>query len=444
MNYAPASRPPISCGGGERSLSNSSNLIEQKTRLAAALAAVLALAFPLAGQQLPSSVAVAAPPQTASLTLEEVMEAALAANPALAAARLGRQEAQARQDVARQRPNPDLSLERTNDLPRDSATLSLPIERGGKRQRRMALAEAQASKGEAEIARLTAETRNQVRRAYFALAAAQRRAGETAELQRLAESARDAARARFEAGDVPRLDVLQAELSAVQAASEADRTRGLLAGARADLNALLSRPLDTPLAVSTGLDAGAVPPGDAAVRLAVASSTELAVLDRGIAEQEAQVELARAETVRDVTADAGVLHDAPPDFIWGWRAALTFTLPIFTRGREQVRLEEATLARLKAEREATAARVRGEVFAAAANAEVQRQALLRFRDEVLPRAAEVERMAEDSYRSGQTGLTALLLSLQAVHDLRLQAVQAGTDYQNALADLERAIGAPLP
>jgi outer membrane protein TolC len=84
------------------------------------------------------------------------------------------------------------------------------------------------------------------------------------------------------------------------------------------------------------------------------------------------------------------------------------------------------------------------VFAAAANAEVQRLALLRYRDEILPRAAEVEAMAEDSYRSGQTGLTALLQSLQSVHDLRLQAVQAGTDYQNALADLERAIGAPLP
>ena len=68
---------------------------------------------------------------------------------------------------------------------------------------------------------------------------------------------------------------------------------------------------------------------------------------------------------------------------------------------------------------------------AAANAEVQRQVYLRYRDEILPRAAEVERIAEDSYRSGQTGLVALLQSLQPVHDLRLQAMQAGTDYQNA-------------
>jgi outer membrane protein, heavy metal efflux system len=401
----------------------------------ALLGAASVPAAPLVGQ--PTAAAPA-------MTLDEALSVSLAANPALAAARLGREEALARQDVARQRPNPELAIEESRDTPRDSATVSLPIERGGKRQRRIEVAQAQSRSGEAEIARLVATTRNQVRRAYFALAAAQRRTAETRELQRLAESARDAARARFEAGDVPHLDALQAELAAAQTANEADKARGLLVGTRADLNSLLARPLDSPLTVSAELEAGSVPPLDAAARLALTASTELAVLDLGIATQKAQVELARAVTVRDVTAAAGVTHYAPPDFNWGWRAALTLTLPVFNRGRAQVRLEEATLARLQAERDAAAARVRGEVAAAAANAEAQRQAVLRYRDEILPRAAEVERMAEDSYRSGQTGLVALLQSLQSVHDLRLQAVQAGTDYQNALADLERAIGAPLP
>jgi cobalt-zinc-cadmium efflux system outer membrane protein len=405
------------------------------------LAGALALQITLPAA--PSPAGPSAPPP-AALTLEEAMSSALSANPGLAAARLGREEAKARGNVAGQRPNPELLLEEAKDFPRDAATLSVPIERGGKRQRRLQLAAAQAKSGEAELARLTATTRNQLRRAYFALSAAQRRAAETAELQRLAESARDAARARFEAGDVPRLDALQAELAAAQAANEADRARGLTAGARADLNALLGRPLDSPVVVSAGLDAGIVPPPDAAVRQALAASTELAVLDLGIATQTAQVEVARSETYRDLTAGAGVTHHSPPDFDWGWRASLTIPLPLFNRGRAQVQLEQATLARLQAERNAAAARIRGEVFSAAAAAETQRQALLRFRDEILPRAAEVESMAEDSYRSGQTGLVALLQSLQSVHDLRLQAVQAGTDYQNALADLERAIGAPLP
>ncbi len=402
---------------------------------------VLLLATFLALQVAPPGKAQAAAPQP--LTLDEAIATALGANPALAAARLGRAEATAREAVARQRPNPELSIEESRDYPRDATALSVPIERGGKRRRRIELADAQARGTEAEIARLEAETRNQVRRTYFALAAAQRRAAETADLERLAESARDTARARFEAGDVPRFDLLQAEVPAVQAAGEADKARGLLAGARADLNAQLRRPPGEPLVVSELLDAGRSMPPQIAVDLALRSSSELAVLDRGLAQQRAQVELARAEAVPDWTAGATVTHYSPPDFLWGWRASLVVPLPLFTRGA-QARLETAILARLEAERDAAAARVRAEVWSAAANAEVLRRAYLRYRDEILPRATAVERLAEDSYRSGQTGLVALLQSLQSVHDLRLQAVQAGLDYQNALADLERAIGAPLP
>ncbi len=131
---------------------------------------------------LPGNGQAPAPPAAPALTLDEVMSSALAANPALAAARLGRAEAQARGEVARQRPNPELSIEESKDYPRDAAVLSVPIERGGKRSRRIALAEAQARSNQAELARLEAQTRNAVRRAYFALAAAQQRVTETAEL----------------------------------------------------------------------------------------------------------------------------------------------------------------------------------------------------------------------------------------------------------------------
>src|SRR5437763_16118056 len=61
-----------------------------------------------------------------ALTLDEAMTAALAANPTLAAARRGRAEAQARGEVARQRPNPELSIEESKDYPRDAAVLSVP------------------------------------------------------------------------------------------------------------------------------------------------------------------------------------------------------------------------------------------------------------------------------------------------------------------------------
>jgi hypothetical protein len=52
-------------------------------------------------------------------------------------------------------------------------------------------------------------------------------------------------------------------------------------------------------------------------------------------------------------------------------------------------------------------------------------------------------MAEDSYRSGQTGLSAFLQALQSAREVRLLATDAGLEYQSAIADLERALGGSI-
>src|SRR5262249_56679050 len=92
-----------------------------------------------------------------------------------------------------------------------------------------------------------------------------------------------------------------------------------------------------------------------------------------------------------------------------------------------------------AQREAMAQRIRGAVSAAALRASAARAQYLRYRDEILPRSREVEAMAQESYRAGQTNLVALLQSLQAARELRARALQAAADFEAALADLQRAM-----
>jgi outer membrane protein, heavy metal efflux system len=300
---------------------------------------------------------------------------------------------------------------------------------------------------EAELARAAIDLSGRVRRAFYAVLAGQRRLAETEGQLRLAERTQDVARARFESGDVPRLDVLQAELAAAQTENDLQSVTGQLRSAQVDLNALLARPLQEPIAVSGTLEEGTLLAVDAAVAKAVAANADLAVLDRGIAEQKARVALARAERIPDPTVQGTVTHDAQPEFNWGWRAALTIALPIFTSRTSRdaaLLVEERTLGQLEAERRARAAEITGTVYAAAARADAQRQQVQRFQEGILPQAEEVERMAEDAYRSGQTGLPALLQALQATREIRLRALQAGADYQAALADLEGAMGASLP
>ena len=59
------------------------------------------------------------------------------------------------------------------------------------------------------------------------------------------------------------------------------------------------------------------------------------------------------------------------------------------------------------------------------------------------RAREIEAMAEDAYRSGQTGLVALLQTIGTAREIRTRAIEADRAYQLAVADLERAVGVPL-
>lgn len=373
-----------------------------------------------------------------ALTFDQALALATTNNQTIAAARLRRTVDQAGIGVARERLNPELRFEQSKETPIYSLTATQPIDLGGKRSRRIELAEAVARTGEAELALTLADVRSQVRRAYYGLAAAQARVGITRDLQGLAERTRDAARERHEAGDVPRLEVLQAELNLSQAANEATAVVGERDALRAELNVLVGRDPAAPTDVVEDLGEAALPAADMAATAALAGNAELAVLDHQMAEAVARVALARAEQVPDPSVEAAVTHVAPGEFDWGWRYAVGIALPLFTRHRAAVHVEEATVAQLRAQRGALIQRLQAAVSGALARAAVQRQQYLRYRDEILPRSREVETMAEESYRAGQTGLVALLQALQAAKELRARAVQAAFDYHVALAELERA------
>jgi len=383
-------------------------------------------------------------PAAEAITFAEALRLALAASPDVAAAGKAVEAARAGVAVARQVPNPELTVERAKETPHDAASLAFPLETGGKRARRVDVAEASARVAEADLQRVSQEVRQQVRRAYFALAGAERQAAVREQQAQFAARIHEAAQARFDTGDRPRLDVVQAALALAQAEVELDAARGSATAARAGLAVLLGRPADAPLVIVDDLEGQPLPPAPTLAALALGSSVELARLQQQVEEQTARVALARAERVPDLTLAPSVTHDSPPEFLWGWRAAVSLAVPLFHNHGAEVEVERLTLEQRQAELDGARRRLEGEVaraFAVAASA--QRTALV-YRDRVLPQTEEVERMAEDSYRSGQTGLESLLQALQATRETRAKAIETAVDYQSALADLEQAMGAPLP
>ena len=375
------------------------------------------------------------------LTYPAAVQQALAANPSILAARLKRAVSIASRDVVAERLNPEFRAEWAKETPKDAYTVAWPWD--GKRGRRVAVGEAAVLTGEAELNATIAQVQADVRKTFVTRFLAEARQALLGEMQGLAQRARDAAQARVDAGDAPRLELLQAELAYADAQNQSAAAAGVVTGARAALNALLGWPLTDSTPIDVGISDEPLLEMDTALARARQANAELALFDRRIEEQRTRVELAHAMRQPDVRPEATFTRRAEPEFMYGWRAAVAITLPIFTTHTAGVVLEQATMTQLAAEREAALARISGDVAAAVAIAEAQRQQYVRYRDQVLPQALEVERMAEDSYRLGQTNIAAYLQALQSTRDVRLRALQSGADFQRALADLERAIGTPL-
>jgi len=379
-----------------------------------------------------------------SLTLQVAIDRAMTANATIAAARLRGPINLANLAVARERLNPEGSFELEKETPKEAYGVAVPFELGGKRARRIDVAEATIRAGDAELAATVAQVRNDVRRAYFGEVVAEERLLILREQRDISLRARDTAQARFDAGDAPRLEVMQAQLAQAAAENEATAAEGTAAAARATLNALIAQPLDTPATLTTTVDAVAPLEAQAALMLAQTASTELLSLDRQIEAQRARIQLAQALRVPDLTPTFTLTHRAEPEFTYGWRAGAAVTLPLFTTHRAGVLVEQTTLEQLTAQRQATLVRIQGEVTAASQRAQAQRELFVRYRDQIIPQAQQVEQLAQDAYQLGQTGIAALLQALQATRDVRLRSLDAIDQFQTALADLERAIGAPLP
>src|SRR5262245_30494967 len=119
--------------------------------------AALLLAAPAAAQVAP----------VGSLTMQAAIGRAMAANPTIAAARLRGPINLANLAVARERLNPEGSIELEKETPKEAYGVAVPFELGGKRARRIDVAEATMRAGDAEVGATIARVRNDVRRASF-------------------------------------------------------------------------------------------------------------------------------------------------------------------------------------------------------------------------------------------------------------------------------------
>jgi cobalt-zinc-cadmium efflux system outer membrane protein len=252
--------------------------------------------------------------------------------------------------------------------------------------------------------------------------------------------------ARFNAGTVPRLDVIKAQVELAQADNDLIANTRDVANAEAALNRVVGRPLALPV---EPLDSLAAPPPlpdlDAIEDMALRSRPEVRGLEAQQRSAKANSALVRESSILpDFFLSANRNPMLPAAGSW-YTAGLSMNLPIFfwqhTNGDfAETRHRELELAATMRD---TRAAIGQDVRASFATADAAQRQVTFLRDRLLPSAREAYRVATVSYGLG--GLSAL-----DVLDARRTLLDAERQYADALAaanssrsDLERAAGVPL-
>lgn len=221
-------------------------------RLLAALVVAAPYAFSAQAQTPPS--AETQPP----LTLSRALDLAGASAPALEAASAGLRAAEAARTIAGLRPNPTINIEAENvagtgpysgtQSMEATTSLQLPIELGGKRSARVAVADAQRDRAGIERAIAQADLRFAVTRAYAEAAASERRLVNAREQFRIANEGLRAADVRVRAGRASPLEVQRADVTRINAAAALERSERSAEVARFTLSQRIGQTILAPLA----------------------------------------------------------------------------------------------------------------------------------------------------------------------------------------------------
>jgi cobalt-zinc-cadmium efflux system outer membrane protein len=401
----------------------------------AAWLAILALA---------GSVPLAAQPVQDALTFRAAMDLAASTNLELAAVRRARAIRQAEVRAAGQWANPEFSAEITRDTPHGDVAIGFPVDIGGVRSRRVAVAKEGLAMADVEEAAAQRDLRRKVRLAFYGLLVADERLVLADSMLKVAGRVREVAQARFEEGAAPRLDVMEADLSVVRVRTEMDLARSDRRAAQADLNALINRPPGMTVSLAgEASEVPALPTMDRATAEALASNLDLRAIDREAAIENRQLSLLKAERVPTPTFSVGAALNAPGEFDVGAHAGVSLAIPLFSRNQGEIAGSLARTETIKARREAIRRQVEAAVFAALERVTAQRARVEAFRTTLVPTAITIQGLVEESYRLGRDSILTTLVAQRALRDVRTEYLEALLTLQAAAADLEDILGAPI-
>ena len=370
-------------------------------------------------------------------------------SPTIESAAAGLRSAAAGRTIAGLRPNPQVQVQTENIAgsglyrgtrsAETTAILALPIELGGKRSARIAVADSRTARAQIDAATALADLNLRISQAYIVAAAAERRVDVARQQAGIAGNAFKAARTRVTAGagapiDQQRADVLRvnADVGLERAVREAEVARGNLAR-------LIGQPIDGALDLAWFDRVGGYGP---TLPLDPSGTLALAAAQADLNTAKAQVRLARSQRIPDITVSAGARRLSQTNDTAAV-IGIAIPFPLFNNGAAAVSQAQAEQARADANRRLAV--IDAEQAIASAQAELANAAATARAagGPGLAAASEAARIARVGYAQGKFSQLDLLQAEQTLAETRAAFTDALAAYHDAEARLER-LTAPAP
>jgi cobalt-zinc-cadmium efflux system outer membrane protein len=392
---------------------------------------------------------------------DALVRRALTSNAELSAVRLDIERGRARLRQAGRRPNPTVDFEQTTgrftNSPGERETsvgFALPLELGGKRQRRIDLARVELEAAEVEVADRERRLANEVRASYAESLAALRELQIIEELSNVDVQTARIVETRVTEGDAAPLEhnLLRVEIDRLRARRAL--VEGRLQAALLRLKSITGTPLSEPLRLRDELTAPdfAEPPDsiDATIDIALRTRPDLKLARLNEEAAREGLRLARAHATPDVTAFSkyttnrsmfdntpiGVLRDNDRLLSFG----VSISIPVFNRNQGAKAEAELAISQAQRRREFAEQLVRAEVQSAYRRYEAARSAIATYEQGVLERSRQNITAVRGAYQVGAFRVTDLLWEQRRFVDSQREFTETLAEYYRALADLQSAIG----
>ncbi|MDK2743233.1 MAG: TolC family protein [Nitrospira sp.] len=407
---------------------------------------------PMGGDSGSAFKAVSSPPPMLRLSLEEAISLFLRQNFDLLMAKYGIESSKGREITARLFPNPyaSLGLETSPVQGRSLANsgqvypqIQQLFELAGKRGYRIESAAFGTQSAEAAFEDAVRQLSFSVKDGYYRIQLARRRLTLAEENRDRFSRILEVNTVRFKKGYIAEVDLIRIRLQFIDFQSQVIQAIQEVESVRSDLRQLLRISPATLMELTTDLEYKRVDPNIVKLRsMALDTRPDVRAKRLTFSQREAELRLARAYRIPDVTVGAGyaVQGSKGPDNSNQMAFSLGLPLPLFNRNQGGIMQAEAALEVAEADLGKTFNQVENQVDTAYHNLIQSRRLVEAFLSEVLNDARSTFTIVEHAYERGGATLLDLLDAARTSRAIQQSYFEALFNYQRNVIQLENAVG----